>query len=280
MLKIALMTDSSADISNEDAAKYGIYVLRFPLTINGIEYIEEESITLNEFTQKMYDGAIAKTAQSIIGRLLTMWDELLLTYDHVIYSPISSGLSGAYQTAMVQSKAYDGKVTVINSKCACYPHQLLCREIKKMVDRGYQPNEIKEIIEKESLMWAVLIPEDLVYLKRGGRISAAAAALGSLLKIVPLLKVENGAIDALEKVRTLKKAYAVGIELATNVENHEDYYWIVCESNATEKAVEIAKEMEHITNQSVTIAPIFPVIMAHTGPGTIGIGYIKKLIKD
>ena len=276
-MKIAVLTDSSADISVKEATEKGIHVIRFPLVIDGEEHVEAVTITLEEFTKRMYDGALAMTSQPVVGLLLEKWDEMLKEYDHVIYACISAGISGAYETAAVQARNYEGKVTVLDTCYVAYPMQTLCEEIQEMINQGYTPEEIKEKVESSEKMDAILIPGDLKYLKRGGRISAQAAALANLLKIVPLLVVADGKIDAYEKVRTPKKAYEEALKyFVDRTENYEDYYWYVVHADSEELGKELRERVATLTGQEVVLEKLYPVIMAHTGPGSVAIARSKK----
>lgn len=277
MQKIAIMTDSSADITAAQAQSMGLYVMRFPLMIDGQEYIEDEEISTAEFIRKMENGAVAKTSQAHLGRLLTQWKELLEIYDEILYLPLSSGLSGSYQSALAAAQAFEGRITVVDARFACYPLAWLCLWAKEQADNGHSCAEIRDKIETEADMWAALIPEKLEYLKRGGRISSAAAALGSFLKIVPILKVEHGGIDVLGKVRTVKKAYQVGLEAIADVEHPEDYEWMIVEADMKEEAQVLKQQMEERVHQPVTIHEMSAIIMAHTGPRTLGYGRIRKI---
>lgn len=279
MKKIAVVTDSSADISTQQALDLGVHVVRMPLLINNTEYTENETITLEEFTLKMKQGAIVKTSQPALGKLTALWDQLLMDYDELIYVPLSSKLSGSYQSAFLASQEYDGKVIVIDAHFVCAPMQYLLKEIHTMIEMGMNSEDIKNFVENNMSMHAVLIPEDLMYLKRGGRISAAAAALGNMLKIVPMLSVEDGALDVFDKVRTTKKAYKMALDFITNVEHPEDYYYLVLYGGTESEASKALYQQlcETIDPKDIYYGPITPVILAHTGPGTIGIGHVKKL---
>ena len=277
MKKIALMTDSSADLTEEMANELGLYVVRLPLIIDDEQYLEGIDITLDEFIEKMRQGAICKTASPIYGNLISKWNELLESYDEIVYVPISSGLSGSYATAYAASQNYDGRVIVIDAKFVCHPLTKLCLEIQKMIAKGYSGQEIKEIVETQAEMWACLMPENMTYLMRGGRISPAAAALGNLLKIVPLLKVENGAIDVQEKVRTHKKAYERAAVLCTAMEDKENYEFMVVEAGCPEEAKKLAEALSEIVGREVEICLMHPTIMSHCGPGTLACGWYRKL---
>ena len=279
MKRIAVVTDSSADISTQQALDLDVHVIRMPILIDNVEHIENETITLEEFTEKMKQGCIAKTSQPALGKLTAFWDQLLESYDELIYVPISSKLSGSYNTAVLAASDYDGRVTVIDAHFVCAPMQYLLKEIHKLIEMDMSCEDIKNFVENNMSMHAILIPEDLVYLKRGGRISAAAAALGNMLKIVPMLSVEDGSLDVYDKVRTTKKAYKMALEFVTQVDNPEDYYYLVLyggtESEASKELYQ--KLSEVVSVQDIYYGPITPVILAHAGPGTIGIGYVKKL---
>lgn len=277
MKKYVVMTDSGADLSLAEQQQLDIKVVRLPLMINQQTIIEETEINREQFIQSMKSGNIVKTAQPIVGDLLTMWDKALLEAEKVLYIPLSSGLSGSYQSAKVLSDSYEGKVVVVDAKLVCYPLQYVCVQAKKLLEEGQSVEEVKDIIENQAMMFAALIPSSLEYLKRGGRMSSAAAALGSLLKITPILKVENGSIDVLDKVRTHKKAIDTALSVISSIDHPQDYHWYVVEADAIELANEVAHRLESIINQPVVVRPIFPIIMAHTGPGTIGIGYTRIL---
>ena len=277
MQRVAVMTDSSADIHADQAEQLGLYVMRFPLIIDGQEYIEEEQISTPEFIRRMKEGAVVKTSQAHLGELIDTWNRILEEADEILYLPISSGLSGSYQSACTAAAGFDGRVTVVDARFACYPLTWLCLWAKRQLEEGYSCAQIKDKIEKEAELWAALIPEKLEYLKRGGRISPAAAALGNLLKIVPILKVEHGEIDVLGKVRTVKKAYQVGLDAAADVEDPADYEWMIVEADMKEEAEILKQQMEERVHQPVTIHEMSAIIMAHTGPRALGYGRVKKL---
>lgn len=277
MKKIALMCDSSADITKEEADRLGIHVLRMPIVIDGTAYVEEKDIFEKDILEALSAERKVTTTQPSIGEMITMWDELLKTHDEVFYLPLSRELSGTCRNALQMAKEYEGKVTVVDSLYACYPIIVQLQAAKEMFEKGYDTATVKEKIEKESELYAILIPETLTTLKNGGRISPAAAALAGMFKIQPLLKVEQGAIDVHAKVRTLSKAYKEGMLAVTNNINTDDYTWMVIHSNNQEKAEELQKELEEITSQKVAIHTFKSVILSHTGPGTIGFGRIRKM---
>jgi DegV family protein with EDD domain len=254
-----------------------IKVVRLPLIMNQKTVIEEIGISREDFIQAMKSGDSVKTAQPIVGDLLSMWDENLKEAEKILYIPLSCGLSGSYQSAKVLSESYAGRVVVVDAKLVCYPLQYVCVQAKRLLEEGRSVEEVKDMIESQAMMFAALIPSSLEYLKRGGRMSSAAAALGSLLKITPILKVENGSIDVLDKVRTHKKAIDTALTVVSAIAHPQAYHWYVVEADAMDLANEVALRLETLINQPVVVRPIHPIIMAHTGPGTIGIGYTRIL---
>lgn len=277
MKKIAVLVDSSADLTNEEASELGVHVIRMPLTIDNEDVMENDGISTEDFITRMREGAVVKTSQPLLGSLIDKWDSLLEEYDQVLFIPLSSQLSGTYNSALLASEDYNGRVTVVDAKMACCPLQYLAKDVLSMIDCGLSCEEIRDKIENETYMYATFVPANLTYLKKGGRISPAAAALGNLLKIIPILKVEDGAIDVYDKVRTTKKAYGAAIDAVTNVENTDDYSWYIAHSDCEELANEYSAILKEKVNQDIMVKPIRAIIMAHTGPGTLGVGRLKKL---
>lgn len=279
MKKIAIMCDSGADISLKEAEELGFHVIRMPININGVEYKEAIDITREELIQHMRNGDKVNTSQPIMGELVSMWDNLLKENDQVFYLPIAKALSGTCQNAINLSKEdkYAGKVFVVDSEFVSCPSTHILTVVKDMFDKGYSCEEVKEKLENETNLYAILIPENLDALKAGGRISPAVAALAGLLKIVPLLTVDHGAIDVYSKVRTLKKAYQEGINAITKDVNPEEYDWMVIDADNKEASRILRGELEQTTGMPVAECEFKSIVMSHVGPGTIGFGRIKKL---
>lgn len=277
MKKIALMCDSSADISKEEADRLNIHVLRMPIIIEDKEFIEGETIQDKEIIEALKNNCIVKTSQPLLGNMIKMWDKLLEEHDEVFYLPLTYALSGTCSSAIQMAKNYDGRVTVVNSEFVCYPTIKMLMVAKDMFEKGYTPAQVKEKIEKEGSLLAILIPENLTTLKNGGRISPAAASLAGLLKIQPLLSVDHGAIDVVGKVRTLKKAYLEGIKYVTDNVDPNDYDWMIIDADNRQVSDELKVLLEEAINRPVEQRTFKAVIMSHTGTGTIGFGRIKKL---
>lgn len=155
MSKIKVITDSSADITEEQAKELGIDVVRMPISLDDIEYVEAIDIDRDTFIQKMRGGAVAKTSQATLGWVKKVWDKALSEADEVIYVPLSSGLSGSYASScMLAQTEYAGRVTVLDVKHACYPLQAVCRQILKAIDQGMSSAEIKALFEAKAELWA------------------------------------------------------------------------------------------------------------------------------
>ena len=277
MKKVALMCDSSADITEEEAKALDIHVLRMPITIDGKEYIDSKTISDNDIIEALRAEKQVKTAQPVIGDMVNMWIDLLKDYDEVFYLPLSNKLSGTCHTAIGLSNKFEGRVHVVDSELVCYPVVSVLKMARELLEEGYSCAQVKKKIEDDGELYAVIIPENLTALKNGGRISPAAAALAGLLKIQPLLSVEHGAIDLVDKVRTLKKAYREGIERVTKDIHPEDYIWMIIDADNRAMSDELKPILEEACGQPVEQRTFKAVILTHTGPGTIGFGRIRKL---
>ena len=277
MKKIALMCDSSADITEEQAKALDIHVLRMPIVIKDKEYLEGINVDDDMILEALDQNEIVKTSQPLLGDLIKMWKDLLTNYDEVFYLPLSHALSGTCNIAMQASKDFDGRVTVVDSEFVCYPIVKMLLVARDMFEKGYTTSQVKDKFEKEGNMFAALIPENLTTLKNGGRISPAAASLAGLLKIQPILSVDHGAIDVVAKVRTLKKAYLQGIDFVSKDIDPKEYDWMVIDAHNPGVAKELKEMLEKAVGQPVEMHQFKAIIMSHTGKGTIGFGRIKKI---
>lgn len=281
MKNIAVLTDSGCDASIYEEKELGIHVVRMPIVVDDKEYTEGVDIDSDKLFELMNKRKLAKTAQVSQGILKNKYDELLRDHDGVLHIPLSSGLSGQYQSAYQLAKLYQGKVVVVDAKSACYPLAILASDAKRLLDKGKSMEEVKAIIEHNDNLEALIIPYDINYLKMGGRISKAAASLANLLKIVPMLEIKgDGKIDVYDKVRTEKRAIQKGLEHMTNVEDKKDRYWMVIHDHRPEDAKAIAKTLHELTNEDVLIEKFGPVILSHTGPKTIAFGHFHKIDAD
>ncbi|MDR1794452.1 MAG: DegV family protein [Erysipelotrichaceae bacterium] len=276
-MKTIVITDSSADVNAAEAAALDLPVIRFPLIADGKSFIDDVEISFSEFKERMLAKEKVGTSQASIGVYQDTFEALLKDYDQVIYVCISKGLSGAYQSACRVAEAFDNRVLVLDTRGVIYGQIYLVEQVRKMVEAGMSLSQIKDLVENNETMTVTVVPEDIQYLKRGGRITPTAAALANLLKICPVLIFKEGVIEALDKVRTFKKAIQVAEDYFDDCV-FTDYQWWVSHGDSPELAEEVAKAMEAKVGLPVPVKLLYPVIMAHTGPGTIAIGRMKKLI--
>ena len=276
--KTALLCDSSADVTEEEAKELGIHVLRMPVIIEGKEYLEGVSVFDSDILEALRAQKKITTTQPSAGEIMRKWEELLQDHDEVFYLPLSRALSGTCANAIRLAKErYEGRVTVVDSTFVCYPVIYMLKAAREMLEKGYTCAQIKEKIENEGELFAILIPENLNALKNGGRISPAAAALAGMLKIHPLLKVENGGIDVQDKVRTAAKAYRVGIDCVLKDVDPEDYDWMIIHADNPKVCDQLQSLLVEACGRPVDRRVFRAVIMAHAGEGTMGFGRIRKL---
>ena len=209
-MKTAIATDSNSGITQEQAAELGIYVLPMPFIIDGEMFHEGVNLTHEEFFKRMEEGADISTSQPSPGEVTDFWDRLLKEYDEIVYIPMSSGLSGSCQTALMLADDYDGKVQVVNNQRISVTQEQSAIDARDLAAKGYEAAQIKEILERTKYESSIYITlTTLKYLKKGGRITPAAAALGTLLRIKPVLTIQGEKLDAFSKARTAKQAKSI-----------------------------------------------------------------------
>lgn len=202
MGKVAILTDSNSGITQAQSKELGVKVIPMPFFIDGEQYFEDINLTQEEFYEKLQQDADISTSQPSIGEIQDAFDELLKEYDELVYIPMSSGLSGTCQTATMVADDYDGKVQVVNNQRISVTMRQSVLDAKELAKRGKSAAEIKEILEKHKMESSIYITLDtLKYLKKGGRITPAAAAIGTMLKLNPVLQIQGEKLDAFAKAR-------------------------------------------------------------------------------
>lgn len=277
MKKVALMCDSGADVTIEEARRLNLFVVRLSIYVDGKEYEEGTELDHNQLAQMLDEGRVAKTSQPSPGKLKEMWDKILEEYDEIFYIPVSGPLSGTYSVAKTLSQEYGDRVKVVYSNYGTNAVTDLLMDVRALIEKGVDTEEIAQRIEKEVKMEAFILPYDLHTLKRGGRISPAIAALAGFLKIQVLLKLnEEGVIVQVDKTRSVSKVKNIMIEKVLR-ENFDDYHWGILHSSDLESAKELQLALKEKTNREVRITELLAIIRAHTGNKTIGIYRINKL---
>lgn len=282
MSSVAIVTDSNSGISQAEGKELGIYVIPMPCLVDGKLYYENVDITKEQFYHFMESDADLTTSQPSPGDVMDLWDKLLKEYDEIVHIPMSSGLSASCSTAMGLAQDYDGKVQVVNNQRISVTMQQSVMDAKHLAATGKSAAQIKEILEKEALESSIyLVVDTLKYLKKGGRITPAAALLGSALNLKPLLQIQGEKLDAYKKVRGMKVAKKNMLDaMKKDVEGRFADYVAKGQLKlhvAYTTDEETAKQwMEEVQNAfpDLTITRMDPLsfsITCHTGPGVLAI---------
>ena len=286
MSKIAIVTDSNSGITQNRAKELGIHVLPMPFFINGELYHEDINLTQEQFYEKLGADSDISTSQPSPGSVMELWEKLLEEYDEIVCIPMSSGLSSTCFTAMSIAQEYHEKVQVVDNLRISVTQEQSIYDAMKMRDQGMSAKEIKTILENEKLQASIYITVDtLKYLKKGGRITPAAAAIGTVLNLKPVLQIQGDKLDAFSKVRgwkAAKKTMLNAIESDLNDRFSEVNDQIVLGMAYTcsrEEAMEWKQEiMDRFPDYEVMEAPLSLSVSCHIGPGAMAIACIKKAI--
>lgn len=286
-MKVAILTDSNSGITQLQGKEAGIYVIPMPFMMGGETFFEDITLTQKEFYKKLEEGVDISTSQPSPADLMDAWNKLLEEYDQVVHIPMSSGLSSSCQTALVLAEDYDGKVFVVNNQRISVTLRESALEAKRMADAGMSGSEIKEKLEETKMDSTIYITLDtLEYLKRGGRITPAAALLGSFLRIKPVLTIQGEKLDAFAKARTTKQAKTMMITAAKKdmEERFGDPKGIhtnisVVHSHNEAAALEFKQELKEIFPETgeIYVDHLSLSISCHIGPGALAIACTKKL---
>ena len=287
MKKVAVITDSNSGITQKEGKSLGINVIPMPFTINGEIFLEDINLTQDDFYKMLEAGAEISTSQPAVGDILDLWDRVLADYDEIVHIPMSSGLSSSYQTAAVLAEDYGGRVRVVNNQRISVTQKQSVFDALKLSQSGKSALEIKEILEKTKFESSIYITlETLKYLKKGGRITPAAAALGDILKLKPVLQIQGEKLDAFAKARTKKMAKKIMINALRNdfenrfkvPENGEGMHIEMAYTSNKDEIMEFYEELKEIyPNHNVIIDPLSLSIACHIGPGAIAVACTRKL---
>jgi DegV family protein with EDD domain len=207
MSKIAIVTDSNSGITQKEGKELGISVIPMPFYINEELYFEDITLTQEEFYQKLDEDADIKTSQPAPGDVLDLWEKLLEDHDEIVHIAMSSGLSSSCATAAMLADDYDGKVQVVDNQRISVTQRQSVADAMKLAEEGKSAKEIKDILEADKLDSGIFIMVDtLKYLKKGGRVTSAGAAIGTVLGIKPVLQIHGEKLDAFAKTRGVKQA--------------------------------------------------------------------------
>ena len=290
-MKIAVVTDSNSGITQAQAKEMGVAVLPMPFMIDGETYYEDITLTREQFYQRLKDNADIATSQPTPDSILNMWDKLLKEYDQIIHIPMSSGLSGSCSTAMMLAgeDEYEGKVFVVDNRRISVTQYQSVKDAQMLAAMGMDGTQIKKRLEETAADSVIFITVDtLKYLKKGGRITPAAAALGTLLKIKPVLIILGEKLDSFAKARTMKQAKtmmmnAIQKELDGRLHDSEcrNCHLAIAHTDNEEAALEFKKEVEErFPNADVYMAPLSLSIACHIGPGSLAVTATRKMEEE
>lgn len=285
MKKIAIVTDSNSGITQKQGKEMGIYVLPMPFFIDGELFLEDITLSQEEFYQKLGDDSDISTSQPAPGDVLDLWDKLLKDHDEVVHIPMSSGLSGSCETAVTLSMEYDGRVQVADNQRISVTQVQSVLDAIKLRDTGKSALEIKQILESEKREASIYITVDtLKYLKKGGRITPAAAAVGTVLNLKPVLQIQGEKLDAFAKVRGWKAAKrtmlkAIETDLQERFAGQEEQMVLgMAYTCGKEEAEEWKKEIhERFPQYEIVEGPLSLSVACHIGSGAMAVTCMKRL---
>ena len=281
-MKIAVVTDSNSGITQAQAKEMGVAVLPMPFMIDGETYYEDITLTREQFYQRLKDNADIATSQPTPDSILKMWDKLLKEYDQIIHIPMSSGLSGSCSTAMMLAgeDEYEGKVFVVDNRRISVTQYQSVKDAQMLAAMGMDGTQIKKRLEETAADSVIFITVDtLKYLKKGGRITPAAAALGTLLKIKPVLIILGEKLDSFAKARTMKQAKTMMMNAIDS--ECRNCHLAIAHTDNEEAALEFKKEVEErFPNADVYMAPLSLSIACHIGPGSLAVTATRKMEEE
>ncbi len=284
--RIAVVTDSNSGITQMQAKELGIHVLPMPFMIGDETFYEDITLTQEEFYEHLANGADVITSQPTPDSVLNLWNSLLEQYDEIVHIPMSSGLSGSCQSAMMLAEDYGGRVAVVNNQRISVTQRQSALDALTLIDRGMDAAQIKQFLENDKFNSSIYIMlNTLYYLKKGGRITPAAAALGTILKLKPVLQIQGEKLDAFAKARTVSQGKSIMIGAIKNdIENrfgglNKDTIWLqVSYSHDRNAALQLMEEVqEAFPGFDVHIDPLSLSIACHIGPGALAVACCKKI---
>ena len=284
--KIAIVTDSNSGITQAEAAELGVVVLPMPFMINEETFFEDITLGQEEFYERLESGADVVTSQPSPETVMNLWKETLKEYDEIVHIPMSSGLSGSCQSAVMLAEDFDGKVQVVNNQRISVTQRQSVMDAKLLAGRGMDAYEIKEFLEKDKFNSSIYIMLDtLNYLKKGGRITPAAAAIGTILKLKPVLTIQGDKLDAYARARTANQGKSIMTSAIRNdMESRfggaaPDNIWLeIAYTKDRQAAEQFAQELlKEFPGFDIEINPLSLSVACHIGPGSLAVACCKKI---
>ena len=288
MNKIRIVTDSNSGITQEEAKKLGVFVVPMPFLINGEEYYEDINLTQEQFYVHLRGDASVSTSQPSVASVTELWDELLKEDGEIVHIPMSSGLSETCHTAQSLAKEYNGKVHVVDNQRISVTQKQSVLDALKLAENGISASQIKEILEQTKRDSSIYIALDtLKYLKKGGRLTPAAALIGSILRIKPVLQIQGEKLDAFKKVLSLKQAKqemigAIKHDLSTRFAQFRangEMTLSVAHTDNFAEADTFRKELEQLFPDVpvLFVDPLSLSVSCHIGPGALAVTATRRL---
>lgn len=283
MGKVAIVTDSNSGITQNEAKGLGIRVIPMPFYINEELFYEDITLTQEEFYQKLAQNADISTSQPSPADVLELWDELLKSYDEIVHIPMSSGLSSTCETATMLAQEYEGKVWVVDNQRISVTQRQSVMDAIQLANEGKSAKEIQDKLMEEKLEASIYITVDtLKYLKKGGRITPAAAAIGTVLNLKPVLQIQGEKLDAFAKVRGWKAAKKTMLdamekdikERFAGKEVHLEAAYTCSEEEAQEWKSEIEARFP---GYEIQMDKLSLSVACHIGPGSMAVACCKKI---
>ena len=290
MPRVGIVTDSNSGITQSEAKQLGLTVVPMPFYIDGELFYEDINLTQEEFYHKLEHDAEISTSMPAVQDTLDLWNRLLKEYEQIVYIPMSSGLSSSCATASMLAEDFDGRVRVVNNQRISVTQRQSALDAMTLADRGWNAQQIGAYLEQTKFDSTIYITLDtLKYLKKGGRITPAAAALGTLLRLRPVLQIQGEKLDAFAKCRTIKAAKTTMLDaIRSDLENRfhmadrpEDTWIAMAYTKDTEAAKLWKSEVaQAFPKNELYMAPLSLSISCHIGPGAIAVTTTKKLPDD
>lgn len=289
MKKIAIVTDDNSGITPEEAKQLGIYIIKMPVLIDGTEYYEYDNLTSEQFYKFLEEDKDVKTSQPSPGNVMNLWENLLKDYDEIVHIPMSSGLSESCNTAKSLAENFDGNVFVVDNHRISVTLKRSVLDAINLRDKGYDGAAIKETLEATKGDSSIYIMVDtLKYLKKGGRVTPAGAALGATFHIKPILQIQGGKLDAKAKVIGVKKAKLKLVEFAkedlikrfkylANKGEYEIEIAYTYDKSLAEDLIKLLQEQIPDLPEVASVNPLSLSIATHIGPGAMAVA-ISKII--
>lgn len=285
MGKVAIVTDSNSGITQDRGKELGIFVLPMPFFIDGELFLEDITLTQEQFYERLGADSDISTSQPSPADVMELWEKILAEYDELVCIPMSSGLSSTCSTATSIAAQYSGRVQVVNNQRISVTQEQSVYDAMTLRDQGKSAQEIKEILEREKFQSSIYITVDtLKYLKKGGRVTPAAAAIGTVLNLKPVLQIQGEKLDAFAKVRgwkAAKKTMLNAIEKDLNerfADVKDDMVLGMAYTCGREEAREWKQEiMERFPGYEIVEGPLSLSVACHIGPGAMAVTCMKKL---